>query len=79
MIQIPSQTQAIGADAGPWNRAWYEWAWNLTGAANRDLGTGTAAQRPNTSVAGAHYFDTTAGRPIWWDGALWVYADGTPA
>jgi len=43
--------------------------------------SGTSAQRPSLGAAdsGSQYFDTTSGLPIWWSGAQWVKADGTPA
>lgn len=78
-VQLPSNQQPIAASAGAWDRAWYEWAWKVTQQANRNLGSGATANRPSTQTVGAVYFDTTLGRPIWWDGAAWVYADGTPA
>lgn len=46
----------------------------------RTLGaTGTTAQRPTVRPTGFAYFDTTVGRPIWWNGASWRFADGTAA
>lgn len=36
------------------------------------LQKGTTAQRPNPSFAGQQYFDTTLGKPIWWNGTAWV-------
>lgn len=36
------------------------------------LQKGTTAQRPNPSFAGQQYFDTTLGKPIWWNGTSWV-------
>ena len=36
------------------------------------LQRGTTAQRPNPSFAGQQYFDTTLGKPIWWNGSAWV-------
>jgi hypothetical protein len=41
--------------------------------------TGTTAQRPTVRPTGYAYFDTTLGQPVWWDGATWVDATGTPA
>ena len=35
--------------------------------------------RPTINDAGACYFDTTIGKPIWWNGTKWVLADGTDA
>lgn len=78
-VQLPSNQQALGETSGAWTRPWYEWAWQVTQQANRNLGSGATTGRPSTQVVGAVYFDTTLGRPIWWDGSAWVYADGTPA
>jgi hypothetical protein len=44
--------------------------------------SGTTANRPVDSVQvplqiGQYYFDTTIGRPIWWNGANWINAAGT--
>lgn len=45
---------------------------------------GITADRPAAPttlapVTGQMYFDTTLGQPVWWDGAQWVDATGTPA
>lgn len=44
-------------------------------------GNGNTASRPSASTvgAGAEYFDTTIGKPIWSTGSAWVLADGTSA
>lgn len=79
-VQLPSQTQPISEGGSRWERAWYEWAWRITTAANTAFaGAGATAQRPTSAPTGAQFFDTTVGRPIWWNGAAWIYADGTPA
>lgn len=79
-VQLPSQLQPIAMGAGAWDRAWYEWAWRLTQAVNAaTAGVGATTARPTSATQGAQFFDTTIGRPIWWDGAAWVYSDGTPA
>jgi hypothetical protein len=44
--------------------------------------SGTTAERPvNTGSPklqiGQYYFDTTVGKPIWWNGTIWVDATGT--
>lgn len=36
----------------------------------------TTALRPRTSVLGEFYFDTTAGKPVWWRGDAYVDAAG---
>lgn len=43
---------------------------------------GTTTERPiNTTLIklqiGQYYFDTTIGRPIWWNGTNWINASGT--
>ena len=41
------------------------------------IGSGTSAFRPSVSVAqGTMYFDTTLGKPIWYNGTNWVDATG---
>lgn len=43
---------------------------------------GPSAARPAglfANNAGARYFDTTIGKPIWWSGSQWIKADGTAA
>ena len=39
--------------------------------------TGTTAKRPTDVTIGLQYFDTTLGKPIWWNGTAWVDATGT--
>lgn len=43
------------------------------------LQRGTTAERPNPSFAGQQYFDTTLGKPIWWNGTAWVDNAGETA
>ena len=40
---------------------------------------GTTTDRPTltSSDVGYTFFDTTVGKPIWWDGTNWVDATGT--
>lgn len=42
---------------------------------------GTTASRPSavTVGAGARYYDTTLGKPIWSNGTIWTDATGTSA
>ena len=46
----------------------------LTGAACITADRPAGTRRPGFMI-----FDTTIGKPIWWSGAAWVLADGTPA
>lgn len=36
----------------------------------------TTALRPRTSVMGEFYFDTTVGKPVWWNGTAYADAAG---
>jgi len=43
---------------------------------------GTTSNRPaglTAANAGQPYFDTTLGKPVWWNGTAWVDATGTSA
>lgn len=40
--------------------------------------SGSTSNRPSTNLnVGLSYFDTTLGKPIWYDGTNWVDATGT--
>jgi hypothetical protein len=39
--------------------------------------SGTTGQRPVVGTVGYIYFDTTLGKPVWWNGTAWVDAIGT--
>lgn len=72
---LPVQSQMAG-----WPKPWGNWfarAWQILSAAEE---AGLTANRPTANLwTGRPYFDTTLGQPIWWDGAAWVDATGTPA
>lgn len=38
---------------------------------------GVSSSRPTGSVLGQFYFDTTIGKPVWWNGSAFVDATGT--
>ena len=38
---------------------------------------GVTASRPLGSVLGQRYFDTTIGRPVYWNGSTWVDGAGS--
>jgi parallel beta-helix repeat protein len=43
-----------------------------------EFSAGTTAQRPTAGLlAGQQYWDTTLGKPIWWNGSVWKDAAGT--
>lgn len=60
------------------SRVWVEWIkLDLFGVASLNVGNGSTADRPvNGLNVGSHYFDTTLGIPIWYDGSGWVDAQG---
>jgi len=37
----------------------------------------TTAKRPAKPALGQMYYDTTLGKPIWWNGSVWKDAGGT--
>jgi hypothetical protein len=44
------------------------------------IDSGSTANRPSSSaITGQYYFDTTIGKPIWWNGTIWVLATGLAA
>jgi hypothetical protein len=43
----------------------------------RDTMTGTTAQRPAQPVVAQRYYDTSLGKPIWYNGTVWKDAAGT--
>lgn len=43
----------------------------------KEVLSGTTTGRPTVGLyTGLTYFDTTIGRPIWWNGDNWIRADG---
>lgn len=38
---------------------------------------GTTGTRPTSSVLGQRYFDTTIGRPVYWNGSTWTDGAGS--
>lgn len=59
---------------------WYNWMVSATNALNILRASGTTAKRPVKSLfVGRTYFDTTLGKPIWYDGSGWVDATGASA
>lgn len=80
MIQQPSVLSPVLTAKNTLERYWYSWVDQITKATNLDYGSGTTADRPTgTLLTGARYFDTTLGLPIWWNGTIWIKADGTAA
>ncbi len=45
-----------------------------------NIPSGVTASRPSSgNWVGRQYFDTTLGKPIWWNGTKWILADGSDA
>ena len=65
-----------GAVAGGWAN-FFSAVFNILSAL---VLSGTTANRPTKFLwTGRPYFDTTLAIPIWYSGAAWIKADGTPA
>lgn len=61
------------------NRGWRNFFTSVYNICSALTQSGTTAQRPTTFLwVGRTYYDTTLTRPIWWTGAVWQKADGTP-
>lgn len=59
-------------------------AGNPHGTTAADVGavpllSGDTASRPGSPATGWMYFDSTLGKPVWYDGSGWVDATGTTA
>ena len=58
---------------------WIAWFSKLIVAVETNaVVSGSTANRPVNQTKGFLYFDTTLGRPIWWNASVWVDATGTP-
>lgn len=70
--------QPLPPDAPIWARQWYAALSDLMTTAQR-VASGATGDRPAGAATGRMFFDSTLGQPVWWDGAQWVDATGTPA
>ncbi len=53
------------------------WRSRVSSLLTRMTQSGTTAQRPTAGLwVGREYFDTTLGKPVWYDGSGWVDATG---
>ncbi len=48
----------------------------LATQANASQKKGATEQRPADRFMGMYFFDTTLGKPVWWNGAAWTDANG---
>lgn len=81
MAQIgPVPLSAVDENGNKVNQGWAQFfssAYNILFAVSQ---SGTTVNRPIKFLwVGRPYFDTTLGRPIWYNGTIWVFSDGTPA
>jgi len=75
-VDAQDATKMLTVVARPW-RVFFDAVFRICFAATQ---SGTSAQRPDSGLwVGRPYWDTTLGYPIWWDGAQWVDATGSPA
>jgi hypothetical protein len=55
---------------------WVVWFQSVYGAISRPSAGDTVKRPVRGLVAGTAFFDTTLGKPIWWDGLGWVDSTG---
>jgi hypothetical protein len=79
ILSPPPVILAFDINGNP-NPKWVEWLSSSYRSARFNVGYGTTAGRPiNGLLTGDTYFDTTLGKPIWYEGPGWVDATGTAA
>lgn len=79
MSKVPSSPTFTATDVESFRRE-VTLAFQLQARAINFPDQGATAARPTQQlVIGQTFFDTTIGKPIWWKGATWVDATGTPA
>lgn len=72
--------EQVADKANRFNRAWVQWIDLVDRTVSSLRESGTTAKRPTARLwIGRQYFDTTLGKPIWYDGSGWVDATGTTA
>lgn len=66
--------------SGRWVPTWLKWFSDADKLLTALKGSGTTAQRPTSFLyVGRPYFDTTLGKPIWYESPGWVDATGAAA
>ena len=73
--RFPRQEYTVYDTNKKYTRYWNDTAW--TDWVQIGGGSGSTANRPNNVHIGYMYFDTTLGKPVWWNGTGWVDATGT--
>jgi hypothetical protein len=75
----PNQTAMQNQD-GIIDPAWKAYFTQLFFVASCYQQSGITAKRPTKALyVGRTYFDSTLGKPIWYNGTIWVKSDGTAA
>lgn len=74
VLNAKGETIAYAGWSQPWGNYLSE-SWQVAFDVQN---SGVTGARPTKNLyTGKPYFDTTLGRPIWWNGAAWIKADGT--
>ena len=75
-MSFPALPEATASQA-EWNRRAKD---VVNGIARALQAAGATSERPARNLyVGQSWFDTTLGRPIWWNGSGWIKADGSAA
>ncbi|MEE1476276.1 hypothetical protein [Fusobacterium sp.] len=59
------------------NNTWSEWRYITTSSLTPVATSGNTSSRPSSNLnIGQSYYDTSLGKPIWWDGSRWKNSTG---
>jgi hypothetical protein len=79
MIDAPPNQQQVQDMAGEVSPLWQKFFSSVFSSVTAMQQSGTTAQRPTKGLyIGRHYFDTTLGYQINYNGTVWVDGSGTP-
>jgi hypothetical protein len=77
IINIPPLSEPMSDKSGPTRRSWSSWVSQVFRICFDVQNSGVTANRPTGDLyVGKFYFDTTLGKPIWYEGPGWVDATG---
>ena len=63
-----------------WTKMWGNWFTQVSNIAESVTQSGPTSKRPARNLwVGRVYFDADLGKPIWYNGTIWIKADGTAA
>lgn len=63
-----------------WTKTWGNWFTQVFNIVESVTQAGPTSKRPSRNLwTGRTYFDEDLGKPIWYNGTIWVKADGTAA